>query len=99
MPCLENQRYRASGLNLTIAAIVPWNTIYLSHAIAELRAQGEPRPISCSAHMPRSAGNTSALIATTSGHSNRSSRDFGRCEIRTLPSSMPLTYDLEQILR
>jgi len=51
MPCLENQRYRASGLNLTIAAIVLWNTIYLSHAIAELRAQGEPCPISCSAHI------------------------------------------------
>jgi Tn3 transposase DDE domain len=44
MPCLENQRYRASGLNLTIAAIVLWNTIYLSHAIAELCAQGGTLP-------------------------------------------------------
>jgi hypothetical protein len=35
----ENQRYRASGLNLTIAAIVLWNTIYLGHAVAELRAR------------------------------------------------------------
>src|ERR1044072_976811 len=34
----KNQRYRASGLNLTIAAIVLWNTIYLGHAVAELRA-------------------------------------------------------------
>jgi hypothetical protein len=25
----SNQRYSASGLNLTIAAIVLWNTIYL----------------------------------------------------------------------
>jgi TnpA family transposase len=31
---LENQRYRASGLNLTIAAIVLWNTIYLGRAVA-----------------------------------------------------------------
>jgi len=31
----ENQRYRASGLNLTIAAITLWNTVYLSRAVAE----------------------------------------------------------------
>jgi Tn3 transposase DDE domain len=37
----ENQRYRASGLNLTIAAVILWNTVYLGHAVAELRAQGE----------------------------------------------------------
>jgi hypothetical protein len=40
----ENQRYRASGLNLTIAAITLWNTVYLSRAVAELRAQGEFLP-------------------------------------------------------
>jgi TnpA family transposase len=37
----ENQRYRASGLNLAVAAIVLWNTVYLGRAVAELRAQGE----------------------------------------------------------
>jgi hypothetical protein len=37
----ENQPYRASGLNLTIAAIILWNTVYLSRAVAKLRAQGE----------------------------------------------------------
>src|ERR1700731_3658888 len=37
----ENQRYRASGLNLALAAIVLWNTVYLGRAVAELRAQGE----------------------------------------------------------
>ena len=51
MPCLENQRYRASGLNLTIAAIVLWNTIYLSHAVAELRAQSETLPDKLLAHI------------------------------------------------
>ncbi len=30
----ENQRYRASGLNLVVAAIVLWNTTYLERAIA-----------------------------------------------------------------
>jgi hypothetical protein len=40
----ENQRYRASGLNLAIATIILWNTIYLDHAVAELRAQAETPP-------------------------------------------------------
>jgi hypothetical protein len=30
---LENQRYRASGLNLVVAVIVLWNTVYLERAI------------------------------------------------------------------
>ena len=87
----ENQRYGASGLNLTIAAIILWNTIYLGHAVAELRAQAETLPISCSPTLPRSAGSTSASMATTSGHPSRSSGGFGRCEIRAPPSSMPLS--------
>lgn len=37
----ENQRYRASGLNLVVAAITLWNTVYLERAIAALRQQRE----------------------------------------------------------
>ena len=48
---IENQRYRASGLKLTIAAIVLWNTIYLSHAVAELRTQSETLPDNLLAHI------------------------------------------------
>ena len=33
----ENQRYRASGLNLVVAAITLWNTVYLERAVAALR--------------------------------------------------------------
>jgi TnpA family transposase len=40
----ENQRYRASGLNLVVAAIVLWNTIYLERTIQELRDKGEEAP-------------------------------------------------------
>jgi TnpA family transposase len=29
----ESQRYRASGLNLLVAAIILWNTVYLERAI------------------------------------------------------------------
>jgi hypothetical protein len=32
----ENQRYRASGLNLVVAAITLWNTVYLERAADEL---------------------------------------------------------------
>ncbi len=36
----ENQRYRASGLNLVVAAIVLWNTVYLERAVQALRDSG-----------------------------------------------------------
>ena len=36
----ENQRYRASGLTLVVAAIILWNTVYLSRAIQGLKAHG-----------------------------------------------------------
>jgi hypothetical protein len=36
----ENQRYRASGLNLVIAAITLWNTVYLERAVTALRERG-----------------------------------------------------------
>jgi TnpA family transposase len=37
----ENQKYRASGLNLAVAAVILWNTVYLSRAVTELRSHGE----------------------------------------------------------
>jgi TnpA family transposase len=37
----ENQRYRASGLNLVVAAIVLWNTVYLERAVAALRQRSQ----------------------------------------------------------
>jgi TnpA family transposase len=37
----ENQRYRASGLNLVVGAIVFWNTVYLERAIKGLREAGQ----------------------------------------------------------
>jgi len=38
----EQQRYRASGLNLLTAAIVRWNTVYLERAVQSLWAHGQP---------------------------------------------------------
>jgi TnpA family transposase len=40
----EAQQFRASGLNLVIAAIVYWNSTYMADAIAHLRATGEMVP-------------------------------------------------------
>ena len=36
----ENQRYRAGGLNLLVAAIILWNTVYLQRAVDYLRSHG-----------------------------------------------------------
>lgn len=36
----EHQRYRASGLNLVVAAIILWNTVYLDRAIQALKEHG-----------------------------------------------------------
>lgn len=36
----ENQRYRASGLNLVVAAIILWNTVYLERAVQALHHSG-----------------------------------------------------------
>jgi TnpA family transposase len=41
----ENQRHRASGLNLLVAAIILWNTVYLQRAVEYLRRRGyHPTP-------------------------------------------------------
>jgi TnpA family transposase len=37
----ESQAHRASGLQLVVAAIILWNTVYLGRAINALRRQGE----------------------------------------------------------
>src|ERR1017187_8609915 len=37
----EQQRYRASALNLVTAAIVLWNTVYLERAIQAIKDRGE----------------------------------------------------------
>src|SRR5271165_3774920 len=46
----EAQQFRASGLNLVIAAIVFWNSTYIADAVAHLRAAGEPVPDAGLAH-------------------------------------------------
>jgi TnpA family transposase len=72
----ENQRYRASGLNLAVAAVIPWNTVYL--ATPWTSCAHEVRP-SATIYWPisrRLDGGTSPSMATTSGRRNRSKTAF-----------------------
>jgi TnpA family transposase len=48
---LENQQHRASGLNLVVAAIVLWNTVYLERDIQALRNQGQMIPEALLVHL------------------------------------------------
>ncbi len=57
----EQQRYRASGLNLVTAAVVLWNTVYLERAAHALRGNGHAvddallqylSPLGWGAHQP-----------------------------------------------
>lgn len=47
----ENQRHRASGLNLVASAIILWNTVYLGRAVDHLRRQGADIPDRLLAHV------------------------------------------------
>jgi TnpA family transposase len=46
----DAQQFRASGLNLVIAAIVYWNSTYIADAVAHLRAEGRTVPNTLLAH-------------------------------------------------
>jgi TnpA family transposase len=47
----ENQRHRASGLNLLVAAIILWNITYLQRAVDHLRNQGHHPAFGDLAHL------------------------------------------------
>jgi TnpA family transposase len=48
---LESQEFRASGLNLVIAAIIYWNTLYMGRAVDHLRGVGRDAPDHLLAHV------------------------------------------------
>jgi TnpA family transposase len=63
----EAQQFRASGLNLVIAAIAFWNTTYIADAIAHLRTTEKPPPDGWLAHTSPSAGSTSVCPVISYG--------------------------------
>jgi len=88
----ENQRYRASGLTLVVAAIILWNTVYLGHAIDDLKAQGVPVDDNLLEHLSPLGWEH---INLTGDYVWRQNRRIGKRQILTSPtSSCFLTYDL-----
>jgi TnpA family transposase len=47
----EDVIHRANGLNLVVAAITLWNTVYLQKTIQRLAAQNAPLPQDCLPHL------------------------------------------------
>lgn len=47
----EDLQNKASGLNLVVAAIVLWNTVYLEQAVRALEQRGTPVPSECLPHV------------------------------------------------
>jgi TnpA family transposase len=47
----ESRKYRASSLNLVVAAIILWNPVYLGRAIDALRDRGETIPDELLTHL------------------------------------------------
>ena len=48
---LQNQEHRASGLNLVIAALALWNTLYMERAVEHLRSREVSAPDPLLAHL------------------------------------------------
>jgi TnpA family transposase len=47
----EDLQNKASGLNLVVAAIVLWNTVYVEQAVTAIEQRGTPIPAECLPHL------------------------------------------------
>jgi TnpA family transposase len=92
----EHQRYGASGLNLVVAAIVLWNTVYLERAVQALADGGQTTTRRCCAspftrviveHLPQRAARNRTLCSAKA--SNITSH-HGNCRSMVLNSHGPL---------
>lgn len=81
-----DQVHRASCLHLLIAAINTWNTVYLAHALAVLRAEGRPVPDEYVPHITPLGWEHINLL----GHYN-----FQLAEPRTLDNLRPLRNEAD----
>ena len=70
----EQQRYRASGLNLVTAAIVLWNTVYLERAANACAATVKPSMTACCSTCRHSAGENQRPAITSGVAAPRSAR-------------------------
>ena len=67
----ENQRYRASGLNLVVLAIILWNTMYLERAFNALREHGIVFPDTLLTHVSPIGWEHISLTGDYTWHANR----------------------------
>jgi TnpA family transposase len=81
----EDQRHRASGLNLVVAAIVLWNTVYLERAVHALMSHGHSVDESLLQHLSPLGWDH---IALTGDYTWKAHRSVGRGQFRAL---RPLT--------
>ena len=79
----ENQRYRASGLTLVVAAIILWNTVYLGRAIDDLKAQGLPVDDNLLEHLWAPSSNGTETYAKEISSSSRVSLGRRNASFRT----------------
>jgi hypothetical protein len=87
----ENQRYRASGLNLVVLAIILWNTIYLERAINALRRHGIAFPDALLTHVSPIGWEHINLTGDYTWHANRR---VAQGRFRALrPIGVPITVD------
>jgi len=87
----ENQFFRASGLNLLVAAIILWNTKYLEVAYTELRRQGGTINDDLLRHVAPLGWEHITFNGDYFGPQSRSKMNSGHCGIRAERSSMPLS--------
>jgi hypothetical protein len=64
---LDAQEFRASGVNLVVAAIAYWNSTYLADASTVCAGNVTRSQLSCSPTLRPSPGNTSGSLATSCG--------------------------------
>ena len=85
----ENQSYRASGLNLVVACIVLWNTVYVERAVAVLRQRGREIPDDLLAHLSPLAWEHVNLTGDYAWRGNAGIRGGGLRPMRIWPAAGP----------
>ena len=83
----EQQRYRASGLNLVTAASVLWNPVYLERATSALRGQNKALDDTLLQYLSPLGWNH---INRTGDYPWRSSAKIGSGKLRTLRPLQPV---------
>ena len=87
----ETQKGRASGLNLVVAAIILWNTVYLEKAVAELRRQGQDIPDDLLAHLSPLKWEHINLTGDYHWRRDGGLRNRGLRPLRSSPETLALT--------